>query len=354
MESPSMPRALPVWKKLFVSLLCLILVPLFLEAGVRLYVVVRYDANWDIYNVWNGVYENHPHSWYRVRPDSEFKIFGGSRVVRTDSHGFRSPEPEATKGQGTVRIAFLGGSTTFNNEAPANEDTFPIQVGEILQKAYPSRRIEILNAAAAGYTTMESLTTLATRLLPLEPDIVVVYHGVNDATLRTGNEYRADYWRPPKPARTRFDSALYSHSLFFRFLNYKWITRSHSDRPAVEQLRANLERHPPDGFARNLRSIVAVAQTHGIEVVLCTFAYCPLEREDSDAWAVLFEAVDQHNEIVRNIAAEMDVLLLDVAAEMPRDPRLFSGQVHRNSEGLRYHARLLGDVLVERIEPASD
>lgn len=349
-----MPRAVPVWRKLLVSLLCLLLVPLLLEAATRLYVMVRYDANWDVYNVWEGIYESHPHSWYRVRPDSEFRIFGGSRVVRTDSRGFRSPEPDAVKGQGAIRIAFLGGSTTFNNEAPANGDTFPIQVGKILEQACPSRKIEVLNGAAAGYTTMESLTTLATRLLPLEPDIVVVYHGVNDAALRTGDQYREDYWRPPKPVRTRFDTALYRHSLFFRFLNYKWITRPHSNRPAVEQLRANLERHPPDGFERNLRSIVGVAKAHGIEVVLCTFAYCPLEREDSDAWAVLFEAVDQHNEIVRKIATETNVHLLDVAAEMPRDPRLFEGQVHRNREGLRYHARLLGDLLIERIDPASE
>lgn len=349
-----MPRALTMWKKLLVSLLCLLVVPLLLEGGIRLYVLARYDANWDVYNVWNAIYESHPHSMYRVRPDSEFRIYGGSRIVRTDSHGFRSPEPEAIKGEGTIRIAFLGGSTTFNSEAPANEDTFPIQVGRILQQARPSREIEVLNAATEGYTTMESLTTLAARVLPLEPDIIVVYHAVNDATLRTGNEYRADYWRAPKPVRTRFDSALYRHSLFFRFLNYKWIMRSAPSRPAVEQLRANLQRHPPDGFARNMRSIVALARAHGVEVVLCTLAYCPLEREDGDAWAVLFEAIDQHNDIVRSIAAEMDVHLLDVAAEMPRDPRLFSGQIHRNEEGLRYHARLLGDLLIERIYPDSD
>jgi hypothetical protein len=263
-----MPRAVSTRKKLLVSLLCLLLVPFVLEGGIRLYVLVRHDANWDTYNVWNAIYESHPHSWYRVRPDSEFSIFGGSRVVKTDSHGFRSPEPGASKGDETIRIAFLGGSATFNTEAPANEDTFPVQVGELLRQAYPSRRIEILNAAAAGYTTMESLTTLVTRVLPLEPEVVVVYHAINDATLRTGNGYRPDYWRAPKPTRTRFDSALYRHSLFFRFLNYKWITRPGTDRLPVQELRANLERHPPDTFARNLRSIVAVARTHGIEVVL--------------------------------------------------------------------------------------
>jgi hypothetical protein len=50
----------------------------------------------------------------------------------------------------------------------------------------------------------------------------------------------------------------------------------------------------------------------------------------------------------------MEVPLLDVAAEMPRDPGLFSGQVHRNREGLLFHARLLGEFLIERIDPASD
>ncbi len=324
------------------------------EGSIRLWVLVRHDNNRDVYNLWNAVYQADPHSWYRPRPSGEFRVFGGLYRVETDSRGFRSPEPLEIKPSNGYRVAFLGGSTTFNSEAPTNDHTIALQTLKMLAESRPDLQFEVMNAAVPGYTTMESLTTLVSRILPLDPDLVVVYHGINDAVFRVLGEYRDDYRREPKPVRTRFDSRLYRWSLLYRFVNYKAIAGSASRRPPPDQLRENLSNNTPEGFERNLRSMLAVARAHGIRVVLCSFAYCPdTDLPDREEWAIVFQAVDEQNAVIRQVAQESGTLFLDVAALFPRQCDLFTSQVHRNAEGLRAHARLLTDfILDEEVLPS--
>ena len=77
---------------------------------MRLYVLVRYDGTWDVYNLWNTLYQSHPHSYYQVKPNGHFRIFGGKYVVDTDSHGFRSSEMSTVKAEAT-RVGISRSST---------------------------------------------------------------------------------------------------------------------------------------------------------------------------------------------------------------------------------------------------
>ncbi len=284
-----------------------------IEGSIRAWVLLRYDGNWDVYNQWNAIYQAHPHSWFRPKPSGKFRIFGGGYRVETDSHGFRSPEPRETKPPNGYRIAFLGGSTTFNSEAPSNDHTIALQTIKMLAEARPDLQFEVMNAATPGYTTMESLTTLVSRVLALDPDLVIVYHGINDAVFRVQGEYRNDYWREPKPIRTRFDSRLYRWSLFYRFINYKAVQGWTAERLPTDQLRKNLRDNPSTGFERNLRSMLAVAQAHDFRIVLCSFAYCPDPGlPDSDEWEIVFEGVDEQNAVIRRLVEESDTPFLDI------------------------------------------
>lgn len=330
------------------ALASIVLVLGLVECVARAWVLVRHDGNWDLYNVWNSIYEAHPHSVLRPRPNGSFRIFGGRYLLRTDSNGFRSPEPLPVKPRDGFRIVLLGGSTTFNSGAPSNDETVALQTLRILREVRPGRTIEVVNAGVAGYTTMESLTTLVSRVLPLEPDLVVVYHGINDAVYRIRGPYRDDYWREPEPKHTIYDSWLYRTSLFYRFVHYKRMVHRHAPRPSSERLRANLRDHPPVGFERNLRSMIAIAGAHDFELVLCSFAYCPDEvPADGDDWKIVLEGVDQQNAVVERLAASSGTPLLDLASRFPRDRDLFTDPVHRNAEGLTVHARLLADFILE-------
>src|SRR2546425_12595206 len=72
---------------------------------------------------------------YTLDPKSGMRIpvpggsFGG---IHVNSMGFRGPELKTPKSRHTLRIAFLGSSTTYCAEVSNNENTWPHLVAETL------------------------------------------------------------------------------------------------------------------------------------------------------------------------------------------------------------------------------
>ena len=79
----------------------------------------------------------------------------------TDSRGFRRPEVADEKPPGTVRIAFLGGSTTHGGYRP-----YPERVVALLNDALGEDRYEALNAACSSYSTEARCFARAARCSP--------------------------------------------------------------------------------------------------------------------------------------------------------------------------------------------
>jgi len=119
-------------------------------------------------------------SAYRGRPG----VYRSGAVVKTvNSDGFIStPELTVTKPANTIRIAFLGGSSTAGTGTLLPDSiTWPWQTTEILRR-HPGRRLklEFLNGGLGGFTTFESFGRLWSRIRFYQPDIVVVYQGWNE------------------------------------------------------------------------------------------------------------------------------------------------------------------------------
>jgi lysophospholipase L1-like esterase len=113
-------------------------------------------------------------SAYRPKPGT----VAGKTINR---HGFVStPELPLNKPPGTVRLLFLGESSTAGMGVNLKDsDTWPWKTVERIRQR-TGRKIDFINGAAGGYTTFESYGRLWSRLRFFDPDIVVVYHGWND------------------------------------------------------------------------------------------------------------------------------------------------------------------------------
>lgn len=119
-----------------------------------------------------------PYAAYSPRPGQDTN-FGKS----VNNFGFISTPAIKTvpKPAGRIRIAFLGGSSTAGTGTLLkDEDTWPYQTWLALQKALPQADIEMINAAANGYTSFESYGRLWSQVRFFAPDIVLVYHGWNE------------------------------------------------------------------------------------------------------------------------------------------------------------------------------
>lgn len=97
------------------------------------------------------------------------------------SMGFIStPEITVDKPEGTVRIVFLGGSSTAGTgKNLADSETWPWRAVE-MTRTHVSQDVDFINAAAGGYSSFESYGRLWSRLRTFSPDIVVVCHGWNE------------------------------------------------------------------------------------------------------------------------------------------------------------------------------
>lgn len=134
-------------------------------------------------------YEQHPYLFYVKRPNSE-------GAYPSNSLGYAGKrEFPRERVPGSVRIYCAGGSTV---EAHAREEgpdsSWPAKLQDTLAKRFPEVVIECINAGGAGYTSAESLSEFLFRGIELKPDIMLVYHNVNDAwTCQMADGFQPDY-----------------------------------------------------------------------------------------------------------------------------------------------------------------
>ena len=121
-------------------------------------------------------------SAYRAKPGNY-----GSSGKTVNRHGFVStPDIEVDKPPGTLRVVYLGGSSTAGSGHDlADESTWPWLATELLRER-TSADIEFINGALGGYSTFESYGRLWSRLRFFEPDIIVLYHGWNEMYYMAG------------------------------------------------------------------------------------------------------------------------------------------------------------------------
>lgn len=268
--------------------------------------------------------------------------------IATNSLGFRSPEIPTQKPPGTLRLAFLGASTTWCAEVSSNEHTWPHLVVERLRQRWPQRPIDFVNAGVVGYSVRSIQTRFDARVAPLDPDVVVIYEATNDLTgelreiaARQGIMESARFEPPSWPAR---------YSLLWELAekNLRVLLAQRASATATGRIEIDASQLG-ESFRRDLRSLVASAKARGAKVVLVTFSthlragqgpeqqraamtsasyYMPFATHD-----VLLRAYARYNEIIREVAAEAGVALVDQPETIPGDPGHFVDSVHFTDQG---------------------
>lgn len=117
-----------------------------------------------------------PDLGHRHRPNAEAQLMGVA--VRTDSHGFRSPEIAEKAADGVARIAFVGDSIAFG-WGVAEQETFVHQVLSALTAA--GRKVDGFNLGVGNYNTTQELALFRDVGARFKPDIIILCYFINDA-----------------------------------------------------------------------------------------------------------------------------------------------------------------------------
>ena len=171
-----------------------LLLLLVLEGGVRLFSepIVPVDINAGTMITGEG-----QEPYFQYHPFAAFSWIPNARFLKqtVNSQGFVSTrEIPFAKEAGELRIITLGESSTVGN-GNVDEQTYPRILERLLQEKFPGQKISVINGAAGGYSTRESLGYLQARLIYYRPDIVIVMHGWNDMYYFTKTDEELSQWR---------------------------------------------------------------------------------------------------------------------------------------------------------------
>src|SRR5580700_7387766 len=117
---------------------------------------------------------------FRMDPASGLRLPVSSGRIHINSLGFRGPELDMPKPAGRVRLAFLGASTTFCAEVSDNQHTWPHLVWNTLQRSHPAGSLDYVNGGVPGFTVSSTRLNFDRRVKQTQPDVIVIYEGIND------------------------------------------------------------------------------------------------------------------------------------------------------------------------------
>jgi len=315
------------------------------------------------YNNIERIYEPHPFFTRSLKPDSVLHY--GKRELAINSSGFRGKEVPLEKSKGILRIACLGGSTTFGFAADDGGSTYPSILQNLLIEKY-GKNIEVINAGVPGWMTTESLINFELRLLDYDPDIILLYNAFNDIVVNRWPDFQNDYRHFTKPA-VRYKSAKSFFDRSFLVLKLKWkygrrnksgnhygVNRKRYDTVLDEGVQT---------FERNIRSLVSVARKNNIQVVLSNFSVAfdqaqSKEKQQNNgifAYAYapdlsvtgLMDGLKKYNQVQKNIADDLDLVFVDTVSIMNGKDEYFSDSMHFSKEGFQMLASLFASVIID-------
>ncbi|HZL98764.1 MAG TPA: GDSL-type esterase/lipase family protein, partial [Planctomycetota bacterium] len=268
---------------------------------------------------------------------------GPRNLVRTsNSLGFRGREVELPKPEGRYRLICFGGSTTYD-DALSDDETNVVQLEGLLRAARPAQDIELVNAGVPSYTSAEDLPNLAFRCLDLQPDAILIYQGINDFRTRG---YR------------NFDPAYFHYRKIWDGGTRTWV----EGEGELGGINAFIQHKPPEpngdqaenvrragtgAYRRNLTSMAGIAKAHGVR---CIFVTSIIDKQNEYVTPVVLDGIAEQNEVMRQVAAEQGVLLVDLAAVYPSGD-YFVDAVHNNAAGATEKARIIADGLLRDLFP---
>jgi lysophospholipase L1-like esterase len=289
-------------------------------------------------------------------PDGRF----GS--IHINSRGFRGPEITVPKPPSTVRIAFLGASTTYCAEVSSNENVWPHLVTKALQSKWAEGAFDYVNGGVPGYTTLTSLKNLQIRIAPLQPDVIVIYEGHNDLS-GNGLELAIEQGLASKPAEMELLWPA-KYSLLWYLVEKNLLIMRNQQTALQAEGKLRIDRDKLDGpFRRDLRELVAASQRSARLVVLVTLTYrlrkdqSPQEKKEAAVTNVfympyisadgLIDVVENYNDVIREVANEKGTLLVEGDKGIPGNKEYFADSVHFTDKGSQAQAERVSRVLIE-------
>jgi lysophospholipase L1-like esterase len=199
--------------------------------------------------------------------------------IRINNKGFRGPDIPDEKGD-AYRIVALGESTTFGATLQPGDRPWPEVLEQIIrERLAPRRPVQVINAGICAFTLSDNLGRLPAEILPLKPDMIISYHGINGFTflepsLPLLGAPKAPAYQP-RPLKLLAQA---EYGLKIRMFRAGRVPKS---PPARIARLAPLDTE----YAQAYQQLIGVALTNQIRLVLANFSMAVNQQSDPDVIA---------------------------------------------------------------------
>jgi hypothetical protein len=302
----------------------------------------------------------------------------------TNEFGWRGPSLSLNRPPKTIRIAFIGASTTVNGHG--YPFSYPEYVIHWLNRWAKARgldiQFEVINTGHEGTNSNDFRAIAEDELVRVDPDFEVYYEGSNQFWPVSYVEW------PGGVVAKRLDvtfaqTFLTTHSAIVRRISYgfkngqdgreprkvfgkvRWpaTVNEFNPDPANPDLPLNLPT-----ILQDLRAIHSAVHGAGSNLVVSSFVWLPfdgmvleLPRQKTIydylndtfgpfPYSHMRRMADFQNRTFKNFAAADGDLFIDVSGQYPQDPNFFDDAIHMNPTGIRLHAWIVFQQLIPLLQ----
>jgi lysophospholipase L1-like esterase len=277
-------------------------------------------------------------------PNSKAKFFDSN--LRINNLGLRGKDISLNKGK-CYRIVALGESTTFGATIKPSDRPWPEVLQELVNdlSLKTGKCIEIINAGTVAYDLKDNLERVRRDIIPLNPDLIISYHGLNGLRhLQAELLPRVKKKTPPRASRILEDVEFKIAAL--RKAPKKLVLKGIGQpRPLPELLQSE--------YAELYRRLLEMGRRHNFAVALVPYNMAVTRESPADVidfYAGGFpevrqyiSAIEDHNVLVEALARHKGAFFWDVRSGIngAYDDDVYIDLVHFTQKGRNMMAKAI-------------
>jgi hypothetical protein len=281
--------------------------------------------------------------------------------IQINSHGFRGPEIPVPKPPGTVRLAFLGSSTTYDLYVD-NASSWPHLVTQAIQAAYPTCHVDYINAGIPGFSSPHMLTYYRAYVSKLEPDIVVLLPTDTSVALSNlARRKRVHAGLPVRPSWLAQHSELWAtieknvqviklqRAAFFPQgkLTFTYEELAAELRPALEAIADQVTQDQHLLAVATISDQLRAGQDRQVQQRAAGTALYIMPFMSIPG---LLTAKQYHNEVIADVARASNAILIEGHEQIPGTPAYYADANHFKPAGSRLMAVRVSTALLRAPE----
>jgi lysophospholipase L1-like esterase len=307
-----------------------------------------------------------------------------TKMFTTNNLGFRGDPLSLPKRAGEFRVFMVGGSTMEGFYLDDSDAIHSVVQKELERNAPRGLNVKVYNTGKSGDRSYDHVALIVHRLVHLQPDMIVVFCGVNDLSAAI---FGQDYLHRASKEKLTLLNLVRLTAFEFEIPKRLWylsqrflprtkrerrvledvpLTSNHDEKVKLAQSFAVSNRRPRTDltpYRKNLETIAGVARAHGVQLVLMTQASSWNSRVDPEIrkthWMVYRKgvryrddfmdgALEAYNNVMRQVAAGYSIPLYDIARLIPKSREYFNDDVHFTVKGARIAGLELASLIFRK------